>query len=85
MIRLPPLDIKPKFRDRVSKEIQPYKKSKDINLLEYNDKIFQLNKKFYKPPPAKPLSLNDIAIKILNEQQLKEFKSKYPKLSELEK
>jgi hypothetical protein len=88
MIRLPPLETKPvknQFRDRIGKEIQPYKKNKDISLLEYNDRIFQLNRKYYKPPPPKPLSLNDIAIKILNDEQLLEFKSKYPKLSELEK
>lgn len=89
MIRLPPLypHKTNKFRERLNNTIQLGKIDKDKLLEDYNNKIFQLNRKFYKPPPPKvqPLSLNDIAIKILNPEQLKEFKSKYPKLSELEK
>ena len=87
MIRLPPLypHKTNKFRDRVNKMIESSKTDKDKVLEDYNNKIFQLNRKYYKPPPPKPLSLNDIAIKILNQEQLQEFKSKYPKLSELEK
>ncbi len=87
MIRLPPLypHKTNKFRDRVNNMIESSKTDKDKVLEDYNNKIFQLNRKYYKPPPPKPLSLNDIAIKFLNDEQLLEFKSKYPKLTELEK
>lgn len=56
---------------------------KDV-LTDYTQKVFDLNRKYYKPK-LKPISLSDIAFQLLDAKQLIEFKSKYPKLSELEK
>ena len=79
--KLPPIQQKHRgenhFRERATKATQPYKPNIDTDLLSYNDKVFLLNRKFYKPK-VKPLSLNDIALKILDKDALEEYKKKYP-------
>jgi hypothetical protein len=70
----PPLKLPPLKRVNSKKEV----------LSDFHQKVFELNRKYYKPK-LKPISLNDIALKLLDEKQLLEFKSKYPKLAELEK
>ena len=69
----PPLKLPP---------IKRVNSKKDLS--DYTQKVFELNRKYYKPK-LKPISLSDIALQLLDDQQLIEFKSKYPKLAELEK
>ena len=69
----PPLKLPP---------IKRVNSKKDLS--DYTQKVFELNRKYYKPK-LKPISLSDIALQLLDDKQLIEFKSKYPKLAELEK
>ena len=82
-IILPP--INPSSRNKASKMIESNKTEKNTSLIDYNDRIFQLNRKYYKPPPPKPMSLSDIALQLLDKKQFIEFRKMYPKLAELEK
>ena len=79
--KLPTLKFKQMVLNSVAekKKIQNKQKTKK-DLLDYNDTIFQLNKKYQKPEPFQ-LSLNEIAKKLLNKEQLIDFNNKFPQLS----
>ena len=85
--KLPPLKLKQMVLNSVAekKQIQNKQKTKK-DLLDYNDTIFQLNKKYQKQLPEKKekpfrLSLNEIAKKLLDKEQLIDFNNKFPHLS----
>ena len=77
--KLPPLK-----RVNSKKELSDDEQSSKQRVTSYHQKVFELNRKYYKPK-LKPISLSDIALQLLDDKQLIEFKSKYPKLAELEK